>query len=232
MCVTALLTTHDKHQLQKADKIAKNFKSVFGRDCSVHFVGVWETVSSVGWFYDPFKIPCMLESEVIVTGRQALSIDERRSFFQPDLWAENTTKDLKQVWFAGVHSDIGGGYPYREAGLANIALKWMLNEAKKSGLAIYEQAETEFFQENPPDPNGPIHRSLRKFWWVPEYVPQPYTVRVNKKLVNKFGTHRGRSREIPEGSFIHESVFQRKENHANHYNPSNLPNQFVIEKTS
>ena len=212
-------------------KIAKNFKSVFGRECSVHFVGVWETVNSVGWFYDPLKIPTSLENEIIKIGRQALSIDERRSFFRPNLWGANCRASLKQVWFAGVHSDIGGGYPYRESGLSNISLKWILAEAQKAGLSVDGKAKEDFFNHNLPDASGPIHESLRKLWWIPEYMPQPFTVRVNNHFVNKFGTNRGRSRLIPEGSFIHESVFERKEILANHYNPRNLPKNFVIEKT-
>ena len=46
------------------------------------------------------------------------------------------TTDVKQVWFAGVHSDIGGGYAEPESGLARIALAWMVREAKKAGLQI------------------------------------------------------------------------------------------------
>ena len=213
-------------------KTAKNFKAVFGRECSIRFVGVWETVSSVGWFYDPLKIPYSLENEIIEIGRQALAIDERRSFFRPNLWGEKTTQDLKQVWFAGVHSDIGGGYPYREAGLANIPLKWMLQEAQLAGLLVEENVKAKFFTENPPDPNGTLHHSLRKLWWIPEYMPQPYTVRINHHFVNKFGIHRGRSRVIPEGSFIHQSVFERKEKPSNHYHPRNLPVHFTVESTA
>ena len=213
-----------------SEKIAKNFKSVFGRDCSVHFVGVWETVNSVGWFYDPLKIPSSLENEVIKIGRQALAIDERRSFFRPNLWGEKSTQNLKQVWFAGVHSDVGGSYPYREAGLSNIALKWILDEALKAGLLVHEEAVDEFFLENRPDANGVIHKSLKGLWWIPEYMPQPYTERVEDHFVNKFGTHRGHLRSIPEGSFIHQSVFERIENPVNNYKPQNLPTKYLVEK--
>ncbi|WP_197424090.1 T6SS phospholipase effector Tle1-like catalytic domain-containing protein [Bradyrhizobium valentinum] len=67
-------------------------------------------------------------------GRQALSIDENREIFAPEIWDESEetpeTKArgrIKQVWFPGVHSDVGGGY--RETGLSDLALEWMIKEA-------------------------------------------------------------------------------------------------------
>ena len=63
-----------------------------------------------------------------------MAIDERRVFFRQNLWhlppppAPSGPVDVKQVWFAGVHCDVGGGYPEAERGLAKIALEWMLEE--------------------------------------------------------------------------------------------------------
>jgi uncharacterized protein (DUF2235 family) len=66
--------------------------------------------------------------------RQALSIDENRQVFAPEIWDESEESPeakargrIKQVWFPGVHSDIGGGYP--ETGLSDLALEWMIKEA-------------------------------------------------------------------------------------------------------
>jgi uncharacterized protein (DUF2235 family) len=213
-------------------KIARNFKKVFGRECSAHFVGVWETVSSVGWIYDPLTIPYTRENPTIRIGRQALAIDERRSFFRPNLWGEaHEGQDFKQVWFAGAHSDVGGGYPYKDSGLANITLKWMLDEAEAAGLSVDPEAKAQLFAENPPDPNDCIHKSLHGIWWIPEYLPQPYTIRVNNHFQKKFGAHRGHLRHIPEKSLIHESVFERQKNPANHYHPRNLPNNYLVVST-
>jgi uncharacterized protein (DUF2235 family) len=73
-------------------------------------------------------------------GRHALSIDERRSFFKPLIWKpsanEEVKGDLRQVWFPGVHSDIGGGYPEAESRLSKCSLEWMLTEAETAGLII------------------------------------------------------------------------------------------------
>jgi Uncharacterized alpha/beta hydrolase domain (DUF2235) len=68
---------------------------------------------------------------------QALAIDERRKPFTPTLWeqqpnAENQT--LEQVWFTGVHSDVGGGYA--KTGLSDITLRWMMTKAHDCGLAL------------------------------------------------------------------------------------------------
>lgn len=66
----------------------------------------------------------------IQIGRHAVSIDERRAFFRTNLWFRREggggPLDLKQVWFPGVHCDVGGGYPEEESGLSKIAREWML----------------------------------------------------------------------------------------------------------
>ena len=66
----------------------------------------------------------------------ALAIDEHREPFLPTLWdtAPDPGQTLQQVWFAGAHSDVGGGYP--EHGLSDLALDWMLAAAKTAGLEI------------------------------------------------------------------------------------------------
>ena len=76
----------------------------------------------------------------VAIGRHAIAIDERRAFFRTNLWhptpPEGGPKDVKQVWFPGVHCDVGGGYPERESGLSKIALQWMLKEATDAGLLV------------------------------------------------------------------------------------------------
>jgi uncharacterized protein (DUF2235 family) len=100
-------------------------------------VGVWDTVSSVGWAWDPLHIPYTAKNPDLRIGRHAVSIDERRCFFRQNLWsAALPGQDIKQVWFAGVHSDVGGGYAEAESGLAKISLEWMLCEAGTAGLIL------------------------------------------------------------------------------------------------
>lgn len=69
-------------------------------------------------------------SDCIENAFQALALDERRSSFSPALWEKfpgNTTR-LRQVWFPGVHSNIGGGYDDQE--LANLTLAWMMSQVR------------------------------------------------------------------------------------------------------
>jgi len=72
-------------------------------------LGLWDTVTSVGTIYNPLVLPFTTWNPSVRTVRHAISIDERRKFFRPDLWNQGSSSDVKQVWFAGVHADIGGG---------------------------------------------------------------------------------------------------------------------------
>ena len=118
----------------------------FGRITStswptIHFVGVWDTVASVivprpDRLYWPSieELAYTLSNPSVKSFRQAISIDERRWMFRPKKWVEPQSfmhnrfnragaepQDIKQVWFAGVHADIGGGYRERKARCPNSA---------------------------------------------------------------------------------------------------------------
>lgn len=71
---------------------------------------------------------------------QALALDERRGPFTPTIWAAptNAPKELKQCWFRGVHSDIGGGYPDHELG--NLSLAWMMTQLESKSLIQFDHA--------------------------------------------------------------------------------------------
>jgi uncharacterized protein (DUF2235 family) len=110
----------------------------------IRFVGVWDTVGALGiplrglrWLTrkdDQFHDVQL--SSAVERAYHALAIDERRGPFEPTLW-DYVPKDgqiVEQVWFCGVHSDIGGGYS--ETGLSDIALDWMLGKAQQAGLAL------------------------------------------------------------------------------------------------
>jgi uncharacterized protein (DUF2235 family) len=105
-----------------------------------YFIGVWDTVRALGipgssgivlWRHAFHN--ATLNARVPYA-RQAQSIDENRQIFAPEIWDDSEESPeakargrIKQVWFPGVHSDIGGGYP--ETGLSDLALEWMINEA-------------------------------------------------------------------------------------------------------
>ena len=95
-------------------------------------------------------------TSVVSIARHALAIDEQRVPFKPELWITSENTDSQQVWFPGVHSDIGGGYV--ERGLANITLQWIVEEAIKSGLNI-DQNHLAIY---PPNPLALQHDSLNE----------------------------------------------------------------------
>src|SRR5215470_18627889 len=85
----------------------------------------------------PLRLPYTANNPDIQIGRHAIAIDERRAFFRPNLWRPTATggpRDVKQVWFPGVHGDVGGGYPETESSLSKVPLEWMLREAASAGL--------------------------------------------------------------------------------------------------
>ena len=113
---------NDKSGVAKTLILAQQFKQTFSSgDCKPYFVGVWDTVNSVGWIENPLRLPFTGHNPSIEIGRHALAIDERRAFFQPNLWRPKAKpqrtgpKDLMQVWFPGSHGDIGGGYPEKDS---------------------------------------------------------------------------------------------------------------------
>jgi Uncharacterized alpha/beta hydrolase domain (DUF2235) len=199
----------------------------------INFCGLWDTASSYGWVYDPVELPFLGSNPIIDVGRHAISIDERRCFYKENLWGHpGGNQDFRQVWFSGVHSDVGGSYPEHTAGLSKIALEWMMVEAVKCELRLEEfKAKTVLGKCNayprvtglptyaPPDPHGTWHESLKDLWWLLEYIPQQDPHPHGKRWY----LPRGRRRIIPPDSIIHASVFQGK--HA----PPDLPRYTVEE---
>lgn len=148
----------------------------------IHFLGVWDTVGAAGIPNESvilnaidsirdLRFPDCELSPLVKNARHAVAIDEVRASFTPTLWdnIEGRTDTVKQVWFPGCHSDVGGGYP--ETGLSDIALDWMLNEAISLGLKCDEAV----IAQVKPDPMGVLHNSLnktfRKFQTRPRSLP-------------------------------------------------------------
>ncbi len=113
-------------------EILNKFKKTFSRKCEIDLLGLWDTVSSIGWFYNPRFFPYTTNNQSVKAVRHALSIDERRIFFRPLAWGDAFLKkqDVKEVWFPGMHSDIGGGYLEKESGLSKLSLEWMIQEIR------------------------------------------------------------------------------------------------------
>jgi uncharacterized protein (DUF2235 family) len=212
-------------------EIAAQFKSTFSRECKPYFVGVWDTVSSVGWMFDPVHVPYTRKDPDMAIGRHAVSIDERRCFFRQNLWAPGP--NIKQVWFAGVHSDVGGGYPEKESGLAKIALEWMLMEALQAGLVLdARRVELQLGMAggaySAPDAGAEMHNSLQGPWLLLEPMPHVYTDTRTTPPEKKIKFPLGRRRFIEPKPTVHESVIRRMEKGVG-YNPPNLPAEREVE---
>jgi uncharacterized protein (DUF2235 family) len=210
-------------------ELAEGFKTTFSRRVEVEFLGLWDTVSSVGWAWDPQHLPYTQNNPIVRRVRHAVALDERRAYFVQNLWG-NVPSDVVQVWFPGVHCDVGGGgYPESESGLSAIALKWMVGEAKAAGLLLDPEMEKTVLpaQNTPnsvyvaPSAGGPPHESLTGLWWIPEFIPKPYRDPV-ANYEKRWMIHAGRHRYVAAGAKIHASVFERMKL-LQDYRPPNSP---------
>jgi uncharacterized protein (DUF2235 family) len=220
--------------------VAANFKQTFSIECKPYFVGVWDTVSSLGWVYNAVHFPFTRATknpdfQII---RHAVSIDERRAFFRENLFGppHDPQQDVKEIWFAGVHSDVGGSYPEPGSQLSQLALRWMLCEAELAGLRLDPHRKGDILGAKPPyvapDPfTKNQHESLQGAWWIAELWPKIVNIKNDQGVWEKsIRINLGRRRLISPDSLVHHSVKQRLANAVPPYRPSNLPeNPGVIE---
>jgi hypothetical protein len=175
----------------------------------VHFLGLWDTVSSVGWAWAPQHFQFTQNNPSVDIVRHAVALDERRAYFVQNLWGNQPPTDIEQVWFPGVHCDIGGGYPENESGLS---------------ATVLPQRDVPGANYVAPSAGGPLHESLTGLWWLAEFIPKRY-----KDPAANFATrwmiHAGRHRHLNDGAKIHQSVFDRRRMVPT-YQPTNLPFQY------
>jgi uncharacterized protein (DUF2235 family) len=219
-----------KHQ--PTGRVSNGFRKTFAQKVRVHFLGLWDTVSSIGWIYDPITLPYTRQNPSVDVVRHAVSIHERRSYYRQNLWTPSPQQDVREVWFAGNHRDVGGSYPDAESGLSQLCLQWMLNEAGAHGLLLDKQRLAKLLPSKPPrdpedpsvpDANGPIHDTLQRLWWIPELLPKLYRDEA-ENYRRKLRIPLGESRRIPDGVRIHASVFEGSGAGAR-----NLPNSYAVE---
>ncbi|MDH6242643.1 DUF2235 domain-containing protein [Mycobacterium sp. OTB74] len=176
----------------------------------VHFLGVWDTVKTVAWldFWGKLTVarwPFTAKVSNVGTARHAMAIDERRHFFEvnrfdPALVATDPQR-FQEVWFTGVHSDVGGQFPDHR--LSDLAFSWIAAEAHTAGLAIntrrYQRlVGTAFGQPLPPDDClGALHPNTWPWWLLGGWRP----------------------RRIQPGDNVHCSVRQRITETANKPDP-------------
>jgi Uncharacterized alpha/beta hydrolase domain (DUF2235) len=162
-----------------AEQEMKNFREVSkAHTPNIRFIGVWDTVDSVGGpfhisdiintFFHRFKFPDHKLSDKIERAAQALSIDDARAEFEPQLWEDNGK--VEQVWFAGVHSNVGGGYP--KQGMSLVTLDWMIQKAAENELRILDDDRKLYWEHGSVDDklyNSRAGLGVFYRWW-PRYM--------------------------------------------------------------
>lgn len=206
-------------------------KKVFGRRVPIHFVGVWDTVSTFGWIWDLLTLPNTDTNKDIKHFRHALAIDERRSCYEPIPFWRGEAQDSMEVWFPGVHSDIGGGYPEAEAGLSKAPLEWMLNEAVGYHLEVNKEEVKEQLHRiekyEPQAAFGTMHdESRRLLWRLQGWFPKRSYLR-QKGHNTWHWPNRAKRRTIPAGALIHRTAIDRLENNDIEY-AFELPQDYAV----
>ncbi|ACM21532.1 protein of unknown function, DUF2235-containing [Geotalea daltonii FRC-32] len=196
----------------------------------IAFIGVWDTVGAIGTPFDGlrdfigrFIWPIWFADNTlgpeVAQACQALALDEERRTFHPELWNEKNGADtrIKQVWFSGVHSNVGGGYP--KQGMSLVTLDWMMNEASRAGLCFI-QKDLDFVREHQ-DVHDKMYDSRAGVAVYYRWSPRDL-----RKLCDEHNI------PIPK---LHVSIFERIANGtagvngADTYSPGNIPFKFEMD---
>ncbi|MFW0795031.1 DUF2235 domain-containing protein [Gordonia sp. CPCC 205515] len=146
-----LYRDRDKSSAPRQEQ-ATEFRQKYSHETPIRFIGVWDTVGSLGIPIDGWKFAEKINrrwafhdtqlSTTVQAAYHALAIDEKRRPFGPTLWTPQPDRPegqiIEQVWFSGVHCNVGGGYA--DSRISDIPLVWMMGRARHHGL---------FFSENP-----------------------------------------------------------------------------------
>ncbi|MEO6455155.1 MAG: DUF2235 domain-containing protein [Ginsengibacter sp.] len=216
--------THPDSDLMKA------FKRSYGIDeeeTIIKFMGVWDTVGALGiplrWFNGlnkKYEFHDVKLSSQIRYAYHALAIDEKRKIFEPALWevSENAVNASKpqiceQVWFPGVHSNVGGGYA--DCGLSDITLKWMTNKGSDTGLEF----DKNYIEKIKADSCGELRDSASGIYAItPKHMRE-----INTGIAIRTDPDTGIQTKVKviRNESIHYTCFERKHKFGK-YKPQNL----------
>ncbi len=232
-------------KIEEWKKLCDDFRWTFARPmfnddserhCRVHFIGVWDTVSSVGWVANPARFPFTATNPSVNTIRHAVSIDEHRAFFRQNLFHRATAKQaLIEIWFPGSHCDVGGGYPSIfsnnpevKSELWRLSFNWIVDEARQAGLLVDSDRLATVVKSEPLEREiwaDPTHESLSGRWWpLAEHWPKKMWNSQTKTYEWKAGNSTPRS--IPEGALIDRSALERLRDKSLKYAPQNISEEF------
>lgn len=189
----------------------------------IQFVGVWDTVDAYGAPVDEIKdvlnkafhlyFPNRKLSHTVTKACHALALDDERSTFHPLLWDENGEHNsrIEQVWFSGMHSNVGGGYP--DDDLAYVPLVWMLKKARSHGLYLDSQVLDNY--EKRASCHGKLYDSRSGLGSFYRYAPRDIG-KINRTKVQIDKTQ------------IYPSVIERIERNYTSYSPIAMPSKFEV----
>jgi Uncharacterized alpha/beta hydrolase domain (DUF2235) len=210
----------------------------------IRFLGLWDTVAAYGlpidemargvskWIF-PLELPDRNFNHGIEQACHALSLDDERTTFHPVLWSEKGVPpdQLHQVWFSGVHSNVGGGYP--DDSLAHIPLYWIMKSAEATGLKFKtatsanpeQRADPDMvvFQKWLRDKDGRLYDSRNGLGGYYRYGPRKIADLNNMKLSRRRGD------EVSIGQpKIHETAISRAQAGAHRYAPIGIPQTYDV----
>jgi len=194
----------------------------------IRFIGVWDTVGAV---WTPFKwFRTLLDKlffisfydtslgEKVLSAYHALSIDDERETFHPTMWNEHESPHeegkIQQVWFAGVHSNVGGGYP--KQGMAHVTLYWMMTKAQQEGLYFEEDAWEEV--RNKANVHDKLYDPRSGFASYYRYLPR----HISRLCADNCKDGK---------ASVHLSTLERIDQVTQDYAPGNFPKDFNIVYT-
>lgn len=242
---------------------AWEFGTITGtRPVRIEFMGVWDTVASVivpraGTFLPAIQtLRYTRRNRSVKAFRQAIAIDEKRRMFRLNRWIEpqpfrpdpfdaasEIPQDIKQVWFAGVHADVGGGYGDAEPTSSRFSMRWMADEAYLKGLDMDRElldllapdwkSGPETISGESGNRLGSIHNSMTGLWPILEFVPRDERWREWPARRSFLGRYLPRSepRVLPAGALVHWSALKRVSD-VSAYRPENLNLREVVREGS
>ena len=215
------------------DKIGEDFDYHDEKKDGKHIecIGVWDTVDAVGVPIDELRdiLDFLFRNNFhehglspnIARGYHALAIDDERKTFHPVMWEEDEEDNgrVKQVWFAGVHSNVGGGYP--KQGLAHVSLHWMMDEIDRDRVG----RDGLHFKTGALDQAAENAKSHDMLYDSRKGVAGLY--RYGPRNIGKISRRYCRGR----APLIHDSVFGRIRHHTHAYAPGNIPREVTVIST-
>jgi hypothetical protein len=216
---------------------------------TIRFLGLWDTVAAYGlpvdemtrgvnkWIW-PLELPNRVLSPRVQRACHALALDDERTTFHPVLWdesAEPTTgsdqtrgvsdERISQVWFSGMHSNVGGGYA--DDSLARIPQYWIMTEAQKCGLRFKSAPNADpdslINTSAARDKDGRLYDSRSGLGGYYRYGPRNLAELCHDKFSDNPGDQV--NIRLPK---IHESVFRRIQNNAHPCAPLGIPADYEV----